>query len=407
MLSSSFCRHDHTASLLKTALTDFHIANGGEMVDYAGYAMPVKFEGLVPEHLACRKECTLYDTGHMGQYLITGPDKKAFIERVMPVSLPEKPDNLAHLSVITNEKGGIIDDCMVASREDDVLYLVVNAGCRPKDDKHLRQQLDIFKSEGGKADLTWLEGRSLLALQGPKAINVMNDVISKYSQTMKTFSLSKLPFMTTTNFEVDGISIWASRSGYTGEDGFEIGIDKPEDAVKIADLLARYKEVHLGGLGSRDSLRLESGLCLYGHEMNEETTPVEASLGWLVDKKRMDGSFVGGNKIVSELKDRKLAKKHRRVGLKMMGKAPPPRSECKVFDKEGKNEIGHITSGSHSPLLNIGIAMAYVPSSYASVKKHKQVKIQIRNRMYPATVCKLPFVPTHFYRGEKSNKFEK
>ena len=388
---SAFSKFARKSSLLKTSLTDFHISHGGQMVDYAGYSMPVKFDNMIQEHLNCRKECALFDTGHMGQYIISGPDKKEFIERLTPVSLPSKPDNVNHLTILTNKNGGIIDDCMVTSRDDGVLYLVVNAGCREKDDKHMREQLEIFKSEGKKAEVTWLEGRSLLALQGPKAIDVMNRISDK--------NLSKLRFMTSTTFSIDGIKVWASRSGYTGEDGFEIGIDKPEDAVRIAEILDKQNEVHLAGLGARDSLRLESGLCLYGHEMTEQTTPVEASLGWLVNKNRMGGNFIGGSKIVAELKDRKKAKKQRRVGLKMLSKAPPPRADFKVFDKAGKSQIGHITSGTHSPVLNIGIAMAYLPSSYASVKNPKNVNIEIRGRMYPAVVCKMPFVPNHFYRG--------
>lgn len=390
MLSTSFVRRA-SSNLLKTALYDFHVSHGGEMVPYAGYAMPVKFTGLVPEHLACRKSAALYDTGHMGQYLITGPDREEFIKRITPVSLPRKPDNFSHLSLLTNARGGIIDDCMVNSREDGVIYLVVNAGCRPKDDKHMREQLEIFRSEGKRAEITWLEGRSLLALQGPRAIDVMNRIGDK--------NLSRLPFMKSAQLKIDGIPVWVSRSGYTGEDGFEIGIDKPSDAVRIAELLAKQKEVVLGGLGSRDSLRLESGLCLYGNDMNEDTTPVEAGLAWLIRKDRRDGSFIGGKKICAEIKDRKKAKPVRRVGLVMTGKAPPPRSHCKVFAKDGKKVIGEVSSGSHSPMLNKGIAMAYLPVSYAKVKQAKEVMIQIRNRAYPAKVCAMPFVPNHFYRG--------
>lgn len=388
MLSSSFTRK---SSLLKTALYDFHVSHGGEMVEYAGYSMPVKFEGLVQEHLGCRRESALYDTGHMGQYLITGPDRISFIKSITPVSLPPKPDNMSHLSILTNSKGGIIDDTMIMSREDDVLYMVVNAGCRVKDDKHMREQLEKFKASGKKAEITWLEGRSLLALQGPKSVDVMNRICNK--------NLSRQKFMTSTQIEIDGIRIWASRSGYTGEDGFELGIDKPEDAARIAEILAKQPEVHLGGLGSRDSLRLESGLCLYGNEMNMETTPVEAGLAWLIKKDRYDGGFVGSEKICAELKDRKLARPIRRTGLIMLGKAPPPRSHCKVFDKEGKKAIGEVTSGTHSLILQKGVAMSYLPVSYASTKKPKEVSIQIRNRLYPAKVTPMPFVPTHFYRG--------
>ena len=361
------------------------------MVPYAGYAMPVKFSGLVPEHLACRKSAAMFDTGHMGQYLITGRDREEFIKSITPVSLPKKPDNFSHLSLLTNERGGIIDDCMVNSRADGVIYLVVNAGCRVKDDKHMREQLEIFKSKGKQAEVTWLEGRSLIALQGPKAIDVINKVGSK--------DLSKLPFLKSTEIEIDGIKVWISRSGYTGEDGFEIGIDKDTDAVKIAEILAAEKEVVLGGLGSRDSLRLESGLCLYGNDMNEDTTPVEASLGWVIHKDRRDGSFLGGKRICEELKNKKKAKPIRRIGLIMTSKAPPPRSHCKVLSGDGKTVIGEITSGTHSPILNKGIAMAYLPVSYAKVKKAKTVQIQIRNREYPARVTAMPFVPAHFYRG--------
>jgi aminomethyltransferase len=197
---------------------------------------------------------------------------------------------------------------------------------------------------------------------------------------------------------VDGIKFWASRSGYTGEDGFEIGIDRESDAVHLAEILAKQPEVHLGGLGSRDSLRLESGLCLYGNDMNEDTTPIEASLGWVIKKDRWSGGFVGADKICPELKDRKKAKPHRRVGLIMTGKAPPPRQHCKVFDATGKKALGEVTSGTHSLMLNTGVAMAYMPVSYAGIDP-KACKIEIRGRLYPAKTTKMPFWPTHFYRG--------
>lgn len=360
------------------------------MVPYAGYSMPVKFSGLVQEHIACRKSCALYDTSHMGQYLITGRDRNAFIKWLTPVSLPEEPDNFSRLSLLTNYKGGIIDDCMVNSRKDGAIFLVVNAACRVKDDKHMRNELEKFKAEGKDVRLTWLEGRSLLALQGPKAIDVINRIGDR--------DLSKLKFMCSTTLAIDGIKVWASRSGYTGEDGFEIGIDKPSDAVRIAEILAEQKDVTLAGLGSRDSLRLESGLCLYGNDMNEETTPVEASLAWLIHKDRRGGDFVGGKKVCGELKNRKLAKDRRRLGLMMTGKAPPPRSHCKVLDASGKTVVGEITSGTHSPILGKGIAMAYLPARYGKLKNPKKVKIVIRNRAYPAQVCRMPFVPSKFYR---------
>lgn len=395
MFSNYFRRRasKSSASLLKTALTQFHIDNGGKMVEYAGNSFPEYYQrGPVQEHILCRTECTLFDTSYMGQYIITGADREEFLKNLMPLSFPYQPDNSIQRSLITNDNGGIVDNCTVTTRTDNSVYLVVNGIALQKDNEHLQEQLETFKAYEKNVDVKLLKENTLLSLQGPKSSNVLNKLCNK--------SIAKLPYMSTIQNTIDGINVWISRSGFTVEDGFEISIEKPKEALRIAQMLSEQKEVHLAGLSARNSLRIEAGLPFYGYELDENTTPLEAGLDNLISKGRREGfpPFFGGKKILAEIKDHKKARDRRLVGLLVESTEIPPNGGCKVFNNSGRNEIGKVTSGVISPILKRGIAMAYVKTIYANSKK-EHVIVEIENKKYPAIVVPMPFVRTNYYRG--------
>ncbi|KAI8822449.1 uncharacterized protein EV422DRAFT_398827 [Fimicolochytrium jonesii] len=370
----------------RTALYDFHVQNGGKMVEFAGWDMPVQYEGLgvLQSHLWTRQKASLFDVSHMLQTRWEGKDRIKFIESLIVGDIASLPIGSSTLSLFTNTQGGIIDDTVVNKQDDTGLYVVSNAGCADKDLAHIRAHLKDFQNKGGDVDVKVLEDASLVALQGPEAVKVVEEFTGK--------DLKDFGFMTGRRMEIKGIEVYISRCGYTGEDGFEISVPH-KDAPTLSHHFLSHPSVELAGLGARDSLRLEAGLCLYGHDLNDTTTPVEAALTWTIGKRRRaEGGFVGADVILPQVGK---AVPRRRVGLVVEG--APAREGVEVWDKEGKTLIGTVTSGCPSPVLKKNIAMAYVKNGHHKAGTELQVKV--RNKFRRAVVEKMPFVPQQYYRG--------
>ncbi|CAG8640303.1 1806_t:CDS:2 [Paraglomus brasilianum] len=369
--------------LKKTCLYDFHVKNGGKMVPFAGYLMPVQYAntGVLASHLHTRENSSLFDVSHMLQTRLTGKDRIAFLEKVIVADVQNLPSGKSTLSVFTNENGGIIDDTVIC-KHDDHIYIVSNAACAEKDLAHMRTELDKFKKSGGDAELDVITDHGLLALQGPKSAEVLQNILNQ--------DLSDFKFMNGRFIKIKGIECHVARSGYTGEDGFEIAVPAPE-AAHLSEILLSNPVVQLAGLGARDSLRLEAGLCLYGHDLDDTTTPVEAGLTWTIGKRRREeGGFIGAEKILPQIKD---GVARRRVGLVVEG--APARENAEMLSESGET-IGKITSGGPSPSLKKNIAMGYVKSGYHEQGTNLQVKV--RNRLQKASVVKMPFVPARYHK---------
>ena len=360
---------------LKLPLDDWHRAKGARMVEFAGYAMPIQYEGIIAEHVWTRSSAGLFDVSHMGQLLVAGPEAERGLERLLPADLQLLKDARPKYSLLLNEEGGIIDDLMV-TRRGDHFYLVVNGATKEGDISHLERQLPRG------AILDHMKEQALLALQGPKAVDALARLVP---------GVESLTFMTAGLFAIEGVSAWISRSGYTGEDGYEISV--PAAAVeRVAERIAAEPEVKPIGLGARDSLRLEAGLPLYGHDLDQMTTPVEADLVFALSKRRRaEGGFPGWHRIATELADGPIRK---RVGLRVEGRQPV-REGALVVDGEG-NEVGKVTSGGFSPSLEAPIAMAYVP--LASAGEGSRVALASRGKIFTGTVTALPFVPHRYKR---------
>jgi len=307
--------------------------------------------------------------------------------------LAELKQGQSQLSLFTNEKGGIIDDTVI-SNHGDKLYVVSNAGCADKDYAHITHQLKSFKAKGGDADVTVIR-RSLLALQGPKASAVLQKLVRD--------DLSKLPFMHGGNMKIqigkDSVDCIVTRCGYTGEDGFEISVPDSH-VVPFAETLLKAPEVKLAGLGARDSLRLESGLCLYGSDIDENTTPAEASLIWTIGKRRKEqGGFLGAEHVLAQLKGGKgFPPQRKRVGL-IVEPGAPARGHYQILDKTSQKVVGEITSGGPSPSSKINIGMGYVPTSLSAIGT--ELLVVVRQAHKKAVVSKMPFVEHQYYRGAK------
>jgi glycine cleavage system T protein (aminomethyltransferase) len=356
-------------------LNDWHTGRGARMVSFAGYSMPIQYEGIIAEHRWTRESAGLFDVSHMGQLIVTGPDTERGLETLLPADLRILKEGRLRYSLLLTEDAGILDDLM-ATRRGDHFYLVVNGATKQTD-------IDYF---GDKLPRTvvvdHMKEQALLALQGPKAV----DALSRLAP-----GVAELGFMTGGAFELGGIKAWISRSGYTGEDGFEISVPAAR-AAEIADRIADQPEVRPVGLGARDSLRLEAGLPLYGHDLDPTTTPVEADLVFALSKRRRDeGGFAGWHRIARELKDGPVRK---RVGLAVEGRQPV-REGAMVIDEEG-SEVGKVTSGGFSPMLEAPIAMAYVPAALAA--EGSVVRLAQRGRIFAAKVVKMPFVPHRYQR---------
>jgi aminomethyltransferase len=368
----------------RTPLYDRHIALGGRMVEFAGYALPVNYsKGVLAEHLFTRAKAGLFDVSHMGQAFLSGRDAARKLERLVPGDLLALEPGRIRYSQFTNEHGGILDDLMITRLAPDAkgerLFLVVNAACKTADFAHLRAKLPDLRLE-------ILEDRALLALQGPAAAAVLERYLP---------GVSALAFMAQGAFVWRGFELFVSRSGYTGEDGFEISL--PADATRpFADALLLEEGVEPVGLGARDSLRLEAGLCLYGHDIDTTTSPIEAGLTWSISKRRREeGGFPGAARVKKELAGG-LARM--RVGLLLEGRAPA-REGAEIANADGI-VIGRVTSGGFAPSLGRPIAMGYLPPAFAL--EGTLVNLIVRGKPLPARVVATPFVPNRYYRPAKA-----
>ena len=359
-------------------LDAWHRAKGARMVPFAGYEMPIQYEGIVAEHNWTRENAGLFDVSHMGQLLLSGPDLDAAVEAVLPIDLSTLKLGQQRYSLLLDEEGGVLDDLMV-SRWPDALYLVVNGATKWDDLGTLRVGLPD--------DITihHMDEHALLALQGPKAAEALARHVTG------EHPLSALTFMKFGRFKLAGHDVTIARAGYTGEDGFEISL--PADAAaEVADLLCAEPEVKPIGLGARDSLRLEAGLPLYGHDMSPDTSPIEAGLVFGINKRRRtEGGFPGADRIIREIAEGTTRKW---VGLTIEGRLPA-REGAEVFS--GADKIGIVTSGGFSPTLQAPIAMAYVAAEYAAIGT--QFEVEVRGKRLAATVSPTPFVPHRYYRG--------
>ncbi|KAH9852002.1 glycine cleavage system T protein [Lenzites betulinus] len=381
----------HSASALsKTPLYDFHVQNGAKMVPFAGYHMPLSYGdvGAIASHKHVRESVGLFDVGHMVQSIFRGPSATAFLEHLTPSTLRTLSPYSSTLSVLLNEQGGIIDDTIITKHAEDSYYVVTNAGRRDRDLAWFKSQIEQWNAgqyarEHGAVSHELLDGWGLLALQGPEA--------AQYLQGLTSFDLRELTFGKCAFVPIEGFSLHVARGGYTGEDGFEISIP-PSQTVEVAQLLSK-PPVQLTGLGARDSLRLEAGMCLYGQDLDENTSPVEAGLSWVIGKeRRQEGNFIGAELVLKHLKE---GPPRRRVGLTVEG--APARQGAKIFETSGKEQIGAVTSGIPSPTLGKNIAMGYVQNGFH--KKGTEVAVEVRGKLRGAVLTPMPFVPSRYYRG--------
>lgn len=372
-----------TENLAKTPLHALHIELGARMVPFAGYDMPVQYPlGVMKEHLHTREAAGLFDVSHMGQILLRGENAARALETLVPVDIIDLPVGMQRYAMFTDAQGGILDDLMVANLGDDTLYLVVNAACKDQDLAHLKKHI------GEQCQIESLfEERALLALQGPKAAEVLARLAPE---------VSKMTFMQVTRVRLLGNECIVSRSGYTGEDGFEISV-AVDQAEALARSLLAEAEVEAIGLGARDSLRLEAGLCLYGHDMSSATTPIEAGLLWAISKvRRADGERAGnfpGAERVFEQQQKGVARK--RVGL-LPQERVPVREGAEIVDADG-TVIGQVSSGGFGPTLGAPVAMGYVNASHTAIDS--DVWAVVRGKRVAMKVAKTPFVPQRYYRG--------
>lgn len=382
-----------SAPLLKTALYDEHVRLGGKMVPFAGYELPVQYAGssLMQSHQHCRDSAGLFDVSHMGQLRIWGDRRIQFLESILPADIAGLAPNQSRLSVLLNAEGGILDDCMLTHKADHI-YMVVNAGCKEKDVVHMRSHLREFNSKhGADVQIEELGDKwQLLALQGPKAVEVLKRLLPP------SVDLAALPFMYSANLVLQGgIHAVVNRCGYTGEDGCEIAV-KADRCVELFNLLLAQPEVQPAGLGARDSLRLEAGLCLYGHDLDENLTPIEAGLSWLIGKKRRaDASFLGAARVLQQLKD---GVDKKRVGL-VIHKGAPAREGAEILAQDSDDVIGRVTSGAFSPCLSVPISMAYLSGAHSKVGT--QVRTRVRGKIGEAEVVKMPFVAAKYFKAPK------
>ncbi len=372
-----------TEQLLKTPLHALHLELGARMVPFAGYDMPVQYPlGVMKEHQHTREHAGLFDVSHMGQIRLSGAEAAKALETLVPVDIIDLPVGMQRYAMFTHEQGGILDDLMVANLGNDELFLVVNAACKEQDLAHLRKHLSTHCQIQ-----PLFEDRALLALQGPEAVKVLERLAPQ---------VAKMTFMQFAPVTLLGVECYVSRSGYTGEDGFEISVPA-EHAEALARHLLAQPEVEAIGLGARDSLRLEAGLCLYGHDMNEKTTPIEASLLWAISKaRRADGPRAGGfpgAETVFAQQQSGVARK--RVGLLPLERTPV-REGAEVVNADG-NVIGSICSGGFGPTLGAPLAMGYLDTAYTPLDT--DVWAIVRGKRVPMKVSKLPFVAQRYYRG--------
>ena len=372
------------SELNKTPLFDLHESLGAKMVPFAGYSMPVQYPlGVMKEHTHTREKAGLFDVSHMGQVIVKGDDYQQAalaLEKLIPVDILGLKESRQRYGFFTNETGGILDDLMLANRGDHI-FVVVNAACKSADIAHMKNELSDVK-------VTEITDRALLALQGPASENVLAN-LNPEARNMR--------FMDVATLSLVGVDCWVSRSGYTGEDGYEISVPSNK-AVELAEKLLSHSDVEPIGLGARDSLRLEAGLCLYGHDIDETTSPVAGSLTWAIQKARRSGGtraggYPGADTISAELEDGNATK---RVGLKPDGRAPMREGVELFAAPEGGEPIGKITSGGFGPTVGGPVAMGYVPSDLSAIGT--QVFGELRGKRLPLVVAQLPFTPANFKR---------
>jgi aminomethyltransferase len=376
------------AALLQTPLHELHLRLGARMVPFAGYAMPVQYpSGLMAEHKQCRESAALFDVSHMGQLRLEGDDAAAALETLVPVDVIGLAPGRQRYAFFTHAAGGMLDDLMIVRpRPEDGaigfgdLFLVVNAGCKDADTRHLQEHI------GQRCRVVPMPERALLALQGPKAV----DALAQLNP-----AVADLVFMSGGVYTLAGVPCFVTRSGYTGEDGFEISVPA-ETAVALAEALLAQPEVKPAGLGARDTLRLEAGLCLYGHDINESTSPIEAGLNWAIQKVRRPGGaraggYPGATLIESHLAGAAPSKRVGLVGLERV----PVREGASIVDAQGR-KLGTVTSGTLGPSVNQCIAMAYLPVNHA-LPAH-EVYAEVRGKRLPMRVTPMPFHPHHYKR---------
>ncbi|MET0238522.1 MAG: glycine cleavage system aminomethyltransferase GcvT [Sphingobium sp.] len=367
-------------------LDAWHRARGGRMVDFAGYWLPIQYDGIMAEHLWTRESAGLFDVSHMGQMNVDGPDVAAELEKLLPGDIIGLKPGKVRYSLLLDEDGGILDDLMVTNRRDH-LFLIVNGACKWDDIAHLREFLP------DEINMQHLDEQALLALQGPKAV----DALARLGLVPVDGApaVEDLSFMEAASYLWDGCPLDVSRSGYTGEDGFEISV-AGEDAEALADALCAQPEVKPIGLGARDSLRLEAGLPLYGHDLDPQVSVIAAGLGFAVSKRRRtEGGFMGEARVQAELA---TPPAQVRVGLTVEGRLPA-REGAVIFS--GDAAVGTVTSGGHAPSLGGPIAMGWVAASHAA--PGTVLSIEVRGKRLAATVVAMPFVPHNYVRkGVKS-----
>jgi aminomethyltransferase len=367
--------------LARTPLHALHLELGGKMVPFAGYEMPVQYPaGIMKEHNHTRAAAGLFDVSHMGQVRLVGDDAAAALESLVPVDVVDIGVDRQRYALFTDDAGGILDDLMITNAGDH-LFVVVNAACKQQDTAHMRRHL------GERCKVEELTDRGLLALQGPKAAAVLGRLAPE---------TAKMLFMTAARVEIEGAECFVTRSGYTGEDGFEISVPA-ERTEALARALLAQEEVMPIGLGARDSLRLEAGLCLYGHDIDATTTPIEASLTWAVSKTRRPGGARPGGYPGAEVIAKQLAEgvARKRVGIRPDGKTPV-REGAELTDADGRT-VGKITSGSFGPTVGGPVAMGYVETVLA--KPGTELQAVVRGKPQPVKVAKMPFVEHRYYRG--------
>ncbi|XP_055839503.1 aminomethyltransferase, mitochondrial [Episyrphus balteatus] len=389
-----FARNASTASsssVEKTALYNFHVEKGGKVVNFGGYLLPVQYSDLsiIASHVHTRKHSSIFDVSHMLQTYVRGKDAVACFESICTADIKGLAPNSGTLTVFTNDMGNILDDLIVSKVNDDLLYVVSNAAMKQQDMEIMSAAVSKFVGDKRDVSIEFLSpaDHSLIALQGPSSASAL--------KTITNVDLEKLYFMETIVAEVAGVSdCRITRCGYTGEDGYEISV--PSEKVRhLTETLLGVDNVRMAGLGARDSLRLEAGLCLYGSDIDSNTSPVEAALSWLVSKRRRgEANFPGATKIVDQLKN---GVTRRRIGIRMT-EGPPARAGVGIYHND--ELAGKITSGCPSPSLGGNIAMGYISESLK--KPGNKIQLKIRDKFYPADVTKMPFTPANYYTKPKN-----
>lgn len=373
-----------TAPLLTTPLNALHIELGARMVPFAGYSMPVQYPaGLMAEHQHTRSAAGLFDVSHMGQLKLVGPDAAAAFETLMPVDVIDLPVGKQRYGLLLTDDGTVIDDLMFFNKGNNEIFVIVNGACKVGDIAHIQARI------GQRCDVVPMPDHALLALQGPQAVTALARLAP---------GVEKLVFMTGGDFSIAGCDCFVTRSGYTGEDGFEISVPAAQ-ADTLARALLAQPEVRPIGLGARNSLRLEAGLCLYGNDIDTTTTPPEAVLNWAIQKVRRTGGaraggFPGADKVLAQI-DNPASLQRKRVGLVALERVPV-REHTELQSEDGQ-KIGEVTSGLLGPTVNEPVAMGYVTPAFAAIGT--RVNAIVRGKAVPMEVRAMPFTPARYYRG--------